>query len=173
MLSLEYRFGAGREPVAAARSVAPPAPPPAVPEPVQRVPFRQKVNVGTQAQFALDKASLDAEARATLDALMEDLRDKEEIRIRVAGYACRLGAEDYNLALSERRAAAVGRYLEASELDAEIVVEGCGEANPIVSCEGLSGPALISCLAPNRRAEIEVSAIEIVMPDDPLPQVQP
>mgnify|MGYP001829010383 CR=1 FL=1 len=163
MLSAEYRFGRGREPVQPAAVIKPPPPPPPA---VARVPFRQNMTFSGTAGFGFDEASLDADARRELDGLITGLQGKEEIRVRVAGYACRIGSESYNLALSERRARAVGDYLRASGLDADIVVEGCGESDPIVECPGLRGAELIDCLAPNRRVEIEVSAVELITPTE-------
>ena len=39
---------------------------------------------------------------------------------------------------------------------------GVGSAESVVECPGIRGQALIDCLAPNRRTEVEVSAIEEV-----------
>ena len=46
--------------------------------------------------------------------------------------------------------------------DEAIDARGLGSANPLVSCEGKRGDALVGCLAPNRRTEIEFSAMEVV-----------
>ncbi len=45
---------------------------------------------------------------------------------------------------------------------AYIETKGVGSAEPVVECPGIRGQALIDCLAPNRRTEVEVSAIEEV-----------
>ena len=41
------------------------------------------------------------------------------------------------------------------------MVAGRGASNPVVSCDDITGrTALIECLAPNRRTEIEFTAFE-------------
>ncbi len=37
-----------------------------------------------------------------------------------------------------------------------------GPKNPVVNCEGMTGAALIECLGPIRRTEVEFSAFEVV-----------
>jgi OOP family OmpA-OmpF porin len=39
---------------------------------------------------------------------------------------------------------------------------GLGTANPLGACEGERGAGLVECLAPNRRTEVEFSAMEAV-----------
>jgi outer membrane protein OmpA-like peptidoglycan-associated protein len=46
--------------------------------------------------------------------------------------------------------------------ESSIVSTGKGSSDPIVGCEGMRGAALIECLAPNRRTEIDFSAVEII-----------
>ncbi len=163
LLSAEYRFGRGREPVAAvaAPPVAEPATPPAA---VKPVPFTRQLAVSAETRFGFDDAALDPEARQALDELVEQLWDKREVTLKISGYTCRIGPKAYNQALSERRAQAVRRYLEDKGVVAEMTVQGCGDADPLVDCPGLLGAALVKCLAPNRRTEIDVSAIEVIVP---------
>ena len=47
--------------------------------------------------------------------------------------------------------------------------EGFGETNPIVDCSGERGAALIDCLAPNRRTEVEFSAVETIEVEETVP----
>jgi len=62
-----------------------------------------------------------------------------------------------------RRAQAVQEYLSAKGLSTgNMEVAGVGPAEPVVGCEGKRGPMLIDCLAPNRRTEVEFSAIEVM-----------
>lgn len=164
MLSAEYRFGGGREPVAAV--AAPPVAEPPPPVAAERVPFAKTLSVSTQTRFDFDAAELTADARRALDELVEQLWDKREIALKISGYSCRIGTQAYNQALSERRARAVQRYLEDKGVVADMTIQGCGEADPVVECPGLRGDALVQCLAPNRRTEIEVSAVEFVMPEE-------
>ena len=62
----------------------------------------------------------------------------------------------YNQGLSEQRALSVRDYrVERIESTDGIVAVGSGEWEPIVESYGKSGQALIECLAPNRRVEID------------------
>jgi peptidoglycan-associated lipoprotein len=62
-------------------------------------------------QFTFDRYSLDAAARATLDAAAAALRMDPTIQLEIEGHTCNLGSAAYNLALGARRAAAVRDYL--------------------------------------------------------------
>src|SRR5205085_1885488 len=98
---------------------------------------------------------------STLDKVAERLQNDDELSVRIVGYADQIGSEEYNLSLSQRRADAVKTYLtEHGVPETAVSVEARGETDPIVSCEGRQGTTLINCLQPNRRAEIEFSALE-------------
>lgn len=58
--------------------------------------------------FGFDKFSVDAEGRAKLDAVAAQTRGNA---IYIVGYTDYLGSDDYNLALSDRRAQSVKKYL--------------------------------------------------------------
>jgi OOP family OmpA-OmpF porin len=62
-------------------------------------------------QFVFDRYSLDATARATLDAAAAALKMDPTIQLEIEGHTCNLGSAAYNLALGARRAAAVRDYL--------------------------------------------------------------
>ena len=82
--------------------------------------------------------------------------------ININGYADRIGSLQYNQKLSERRADAVKAYLVRQGADGgKIETMGYGKQYvgsmlPVVQCDQKNRKALIACLAPNRRAEIEV-----------------
>jgi len=111
-------------------------------------------------QFEYDQARLTPEARAELDAeVVPKLKDFAEIRyIKVSGHTDYLGSPVYNQQLSEGRAQAVSAYLVSQGADAEkIRVLAYGKTAPVTSCEEHKNQtALIKCLAPNRRVEIEI-----------------
>jgi OOP family OmpA-OmpF porin len=85
--------------------------------------------------------------------------------VLVTGHTDRLGSQQYNQKLSERRAAAVASYL-ASKGVAKDKIEtlGMGKTQPVpgVVCEQKNRKALIACLQPHRRVEVEVKG-EIVI----------
>ncbi len=118
------------------------------------------------ALFDFDSAELTDEGRARLDKVIGQLPDPatlQDKRITITGFTDRLGPAGYNQQLSEKRARAVHDYLVSKGMrDEAIDARGLGAANPLVNCEGKSGNALISCLAPNRRTEIEFSAMEVI-----------
>jgi OOP family OmpA-OmpF porin len=82
--------------------------------------------------------------------------------VQVTGHTDRLGTAKYNTALSSRRAAAVSDYLvQSGGVPArKIAVHGAGEANPVTQAADCRGTAqttaLIACLAPDRRVEVEI-----------------
>jgi OOP family OmpA-OmpF porin len=78
------------------------------------------------------------------------------------------------MGLSERRAAAVRDYLVSKGVAPGFIdTEGLGKADPVVDCAGKRGPALIDCLGPNRRTEIEFSAVEVEQVEETVPVTKP
>ncbi|MCO6411615.1 MAG: OmpA family protein [Thiogranum sp.] len=123
------------------------------------------ISLEADALFAFDSAELTADGRARLDEVAGALDRKaiQNTQIEVTGYTDRIGPDRYNQALSERRAQAVRDYLVSAGLPADAIsTQGLGSAKPVVDCEGKSGAGLIECLAPNRRTEIEFSAMEVI-----------
>ena len=80
--------------------------------------------------------------------------------ILVVGHTDRIGGDAYNQKLSEKRAAAVKEYLVAKGIEANrVYTEGKGEKQPVTGdkCKGNGkSKALIDCLQPDRRADIEI-----------------
>ncbi len=105
----------------------------------------------TAIYFELDKAELTSEARAVLDAKLPLLRANANVRIRIAGHADDRGSDEYNLALSQRRAAAAKRYLVDQGIPADrIDVAGFGEERPAAQGSGEDA------WSKNRRDEFEI-----------------
>jgi outer membrane protein OmpA-like peptidoglycan-associated protein len=61
--------------------------------------------------FRFGKSDLSTEEQATLDDVIRNAGTTKNIVIEVEGYTDRVGAKNYNLTLSEKRADAVVRYL--------------------------------------------------------------
>jgi OOP family OmpA-OmpF porin len=174
-VGLVYRFGAKAptpvaqpyqpEPVALAPMpapvVVPPAPAPVYPAPTPRVPT--KVTLSADSLFDFDQSIVKPGGRAELDQLATGLKGLEYDVINVTGHTDRLGPQAYNLKLSTRRAEAVSAYLVASAgIPAQkINARGVNGADPVTrpgECKGAKPtPALIACLQPDRRVEIEVT----------------
>jgi peptidoglycan-associated lipoprotein len=105
----------------------------------------------TAIYFELDRSELTAESRAVLEAKLPLLRANPNVRIRIAGHADDRGSDDYNVALSQRRAAAARRFLVDQGIAQDRVdVVGFGEERPAMT--GNTEDAW----ARNRRAEFEI-----------------
>ena len=147
------------EPVAV--PVVPPAPPSVPPAPMPRVPA--KVSLSADSLFDFDQSTVKPSGRAELDRLAMGLKGLVFDVIQVTGHTDRLGSQAYNLKLSTRRAEAVSTYLvESAGVAAQkISARGVNGANPVTrpgECRGVKPtPALIACLQPDRRVEIEVT----------------
>lgn len=136
------------------------APAAAEPEPA---PEPRQVFIGADTYFGFGETELAENGKRALDLIAERATQAENPQIRIVGYADQVGPEDYNLTLSQRRADAVRTYLiERGVPENALTVDARGEDDPIVRCEGRQGATLIDCLQPNRRTEVEFSALEPV-----------
>jgi peptidoglycan-associated lipoprotein len=83
--------------------------------------------------FELDRASIRSDARPTLRANGDQMR-RTGGAVRLEGYCDERGDEEYNLALGERRANSVKRYLENLGVDgSQMRTLSYGEAKPAVA----------------------------------------
>jgi OOP family OmpA-OmpF porin len=139
----------------------PPAPPVAKPEPKPEPPKKPAVvNLASTELFEFNKAVLTTEARSKLDnEVIAKLRDLKDVRyIIVNGHADRLGSNEYNQKLSEKRADAVRAYLVSKGVDqSKVETLGFGKTLPVKACpDQKDRKGLIECLSPNRRVVVEV-----------------
>ncbi|GJG88400.1 hypothetical protein tb265_35810 [Gemmatimonadetes bacterium T265] len=101
--------------------------------------------------FDYDQSELRDDTRAALEAKLAILARYPALRVRVAGHTDDRGADEYNLALGGRRAAAVKRYFAERGVDADrIDVVSFGKERPTCEAEDES------CWGRNRRAEFAV-----------------
>jgi OOP family OmpA-OmpF porin len=115
--------------------------------------------------FDFNKSVLKPEGKTILDDFIANLRNHPEVEVVMAtGHTDRIGSESYNQGLSERRVGTVKRYMVDKGVAADrIDTVGRGESEPVASCNDVEGKenrnnkALIACLAPNRRVEVEVT----------------
>jgi peptidoglycan-associated lipoprotein len=96
----------------------PPAPtPPATPAPPPEKPAEETLDSLTKSGvlkpvfFAYDSVVLDEAARAVLQKNVEYLKGRPTAKVMVEGHADSRGTNEYNLALTDRRAAAVKSYV--------------------------------------------------------------
>ena len=174
-IGLVYRFG-GKTPPPVAQTYmpapvivaqAPPPPPPVYvappPPPPAPTPVPQKVALSADSLFDFDSAAVKPTGRAELDKLAADLRGVDFNVINVTGHTDRIGRQAYNQKLSTQRAEAVGNYLVSSAgiPASKINARGVNGSDPVTQpgdCVGSKVTrALIACLQPDRRVDIEVT----------------
>ena len=99
--------------------------------------------------FDFDRSNINQAGHAVLDQVLADAAKMGGVRISVTGHADRSGPEDYNMALSLRRADSVREALIAGGVSPDaITVAGRGESEPAVPTpDGVKEQA-------NRRVEI-------------------
>ena len=92
------------------------------------------IDAGCQLQtiyFALDDSSIQTNERGTLDKNQECLAKNKNQSVLVIGHTDRSGTEEYNIALSERRAQSVADYLSRLGTDpAKLQVVPKGKTEP-------------------------------------------
>jgi outer membrane protein OmpA-like peptidoglycan-associated protein len=103
-----------------------------------------------RVNFDFDKSKIREADEAQLRKAVHFVRKYRGANIRLEGYTDSVGTEEYNNALSERRATAVKNYLvkEGGVGEKEIKAVGYGESNPVASNKTEAGRA------ENRRVEI-------------------
>ena len=94
---------------------APPPPPPAANATLEEM-FLKEVQ---DAYFDLDKADIRSDARAALAKTGDFLRNYPQVKVVVEGHCDERGSTEYNLALGDRRAAAVKQYLVSLGIGAD------------------------------------------------------
>ena len=106
--------------------------------------------------FGFGSADISPEFGQTLDKLGQFMQQNPTSHAVIAGYTCNVGGEEYNLALSKRRAESVAQYLEKNfDIDSyRLVTFWYGMMNPIADNNTEEGRRL------NRRVEIAVGKTE-------------
>jgi OOP family OmpA-OmpF porin len=123
---------------------------------VRLKPTTQVVGVVAEdMRFDHNSSAIRSEYNEKLDMLGDYLQKNPDAYVVAGGFADSTGEEEYNLALSERRAASVKDYLvNTFSIDADrIVTLWFGELNPIADNATSEGRQL------NRRVEIAVGGV--------------
>lgn len=129
------------------KAEAPPAPPPPA------APTYESMSLNANALFDFDKATLKPEGKAALDAVGDKIQSKGAtvVDIDVVGHTDSIGSEEYNQALSLRRATSVKDYIVSKGVDPSIIdVSGKGESQPVADNSTKEGRAQ------NRRVEVRI-----------------
>lgn len=81
--------------------------------------------------YDFDRATLRPESKTALDEMAQMLRDNPTVTIEMGSHTDRVGSDEYNLALSDRRAKSVVDYLVAAGIGADrLTWKGYGETVP-------------------------------------------
>lgn len=111
------------------------------------------LSVASDVLFDFDSDTLSAQARRSLTDVAAVIAQGSGGQVLVLGHTDAKGSEDYNRALSLRRAQAVARFLEGAGIAPDrLGIEGRGETEPVAENEidGRDNPA---GRAQNRRVE--------------------
>ncbi len=114
-----------------------------------------KVNLPSEVTFAVNSDRLNGGVQSSLSSIVGILNQYPQTVIHVLGFTDSDGSDQYNLALSQRRAQSVANFLASRGVAGNrIVVKGYGEQFPVASNASAAGKAQ------NRRAEIYIKAVE-------------
>jgi OOP family OmpA-OmpF porin len=131
-------------------------PPPVAPPPKKTCDFTAVLQ--NEETFDFNKATLKPAARARLDSevVAKAAACAKIDLLLITGHTDRIGSQQYNQKLSEKRGQVVADYLKSKGMPASEVL-GAGKTLPIKSCDDkLPRKQLETCLAPNRRVVVEV-----------------
>lgn len=100
-----------------------------------------KKNVVLQGvTFVVNRAELTLNAKKILDLVAQSLNNSPEVTFEIQGHASSDGPDEYNMKLSDRRAASVRAYLISKGVDASrMTSKGYGETMPIADNATLDG----------------------------------
>ncbi|VXB00083.1 Outer membrane protein OmpA and related peptidoglycan-associated (Lipo)proteins [Luteimonas sp. 9C] len=125
----------------------------------------RRVNLSADALFAFARhEARDIQPRGSelLTQLASEIREAGPSVVTVIGHTDRIGSADANQLLSQRRADTVRALLVSNGVPADaIVAVGKGEAEPVTTgcADTLARSALVECLAPDRRVDVEVRGV--------------
>ena len=138
-----------------------PAPKPA-PAPVAKAEPIPEISLEERTvYFDFNSAVLTSEGTAKLDQLSTVINEASGISdVRIHGFTDQIGSTGYNGALAKKRAAVVKAYLDSkSRLRSTVAeVKGLGKASPEAGCASKARAERITCMATERRVEIELKA---------------
>lgn len=128
---------------------------PAIPE--VKTPVHKEIS--GSSLFAFGSPALSAEGVSQVSRLAGELKGESLTgkHVVVTGHTDRIGNPVKNQQLSLARAESVKQMLIENGISGSIIeTRGMGDAMPRVNCPGKKSPAVIECLAPNRRMTFDV-----------------
>ena len=133
-----------------------------VPKGIQAIKIHEdkcekRLSVAADVLFEFDKATLTPDAEETLAALGPKIQEAGPHPLVIEGHTDGLGSDQYNLALSERRAAAVKDWLVAHRfVPAGAGLQGYGESRPVAPNAMPDGSDDPAGRQRNRRVEVVI-----------------
>ena len=108
--------------------------------------------IRTPVYFEFDRSEITDEGIRLLDQKVDALQRNASVQIRIEGNADDSGSDEYNMALSQRRAATVGRYFTERGINAtRIRIVSYGEERPACTTSRDE-----DCRGKNRRDEFVI-----------------
>jgi outer membrane protein OmpA-like peptidoglycan-associated protein len=105
--------------------------------------------IALYVNFDFNKATLKPDAKPVIDQVVALMKDTPALKLEIDGYTDNVGAHDYNVTLSQDRAAAVVAALKTAGVDASrLASNGFGPDKPIADEATAEGRAK------NRRVEL-------------------
>lgn len=144
------------------------------PQQYETVEVDSTQTLSSEFLFGFDKDTLRPEALETLNTLAARLSDTQVQSVRIEGNTDFMGSEQYNQALSQRRAEAVANYLVAQGVPASKVSAvglGKSQARMTATCQeevaklgrkasaAKKRSALIACIEPDRRVDVQIRTL--------------
>jgi len=112
------------------------------------------LNMPGNITFQTDSADLRADFFDVLNSVTLVVKEFDKTLVEVAGHTDSTGSDQYNQTLSERRANAVGQYLQSRGINSQrVLTVGGGENYPVASNDTPEGRQL------NRRVELSLEPI--------------
>jgi outer membrane protein OmpA-like peptidoglycan-associated protein len=109
------------------------------------------LNMPSSITFATNSADLNAQFYNALDGVSMVLKEYEKTVVEVAGHTDSTGSDQYNQALSQRRAQSVASYLGShGVVGTRLMTVGAGEGHPVASNDTEQGRSA------NRRVELTI-----------------
>ncbi|MDT0651622.1 OmpA family protein [Autumnicola edwardsiae] len=117
---------------------------------------RQQLRDVGNIYFDFDKATIKPESEATLDRVVAIMNKYPTLEIEIGSHADARGSDQYNMGLSERRAAATLEYLVENGISRDrLTSKGYGESMPLNDCTAPTG-CTAAQYAQNRRSEFTI-----------------
>jgi outer membrane protein OmpA-like peptidoglycan-associated protein len=112
------------------------------------------LNMPGNITFQTDSADLRGDFFDVLNSVTLVLKEYDKTLVEVAGHTDSTGSDEYNKALSERRATSVAQYLSSRGINQQrIMTVGAGESYPVASNDTTEGRQL------NRRVELSLEPV--------------